>query len=96
MSNHLAQVSEMVVEGKVKAMTTLHERLRSLRHSAGMTLEQAASAAGTSVSYLSDVERGRTRPSLAMLERIAAVYGLSVGEALVNVGITPDGDMAAN
>ena len=76
-------------------MTTLHERLRWLRHNAGMTLQQAASAAGTSVSLLSDVERGRTRPSLAMLERIAAVYGLSVGEALVNVGIVSDDDVTA-
>ena len=69
---------------------TLHDRLRWLRRNAGMTLEQVAQIVDTSVSHLSDLERGRTLPSLPMLERIAAAYHLSLGECLVNVSTIQD------
>lgn len=68
-------------------MIPLHVRVRQLRHQAHLTLAQVASHAFISVSFLSDVERGRTLPALDTLERIAGVYGLSVGELLVNVQI---------
>ncbi len=68
-------------------MVTLAERLRSMRHGANLTLKEVADQAQITVSFLSDMERGRTLPSLDTLERIADVYGLSVGEVLVNVRI---------
>ena len=73
-------------------MDTLGLRLRMLRRRAGLTLEDVSSRAGISLSFLSDLERGRTLPSLETLEAIAEVYSLSVGEALVNVRIRPEVD----
>ena len=66
-------------------MTSVHERLRWLRHQSGLTLAQVSARAMVSISYLSDLENNRTLPSLPVLERIASVYDLSLGEALVNV-----------
>lgn len=73
-------------------MDTLHGRLRMLRHRAGLTLAQVSERAGITLSFLSDIERGRSLPGLDTLERIADVYGLSVGELLVNVRIVARGD----
>lgn len=46
-----------------------------MRNQAGLTLKEAADGAGISLSYLSDLERGRTLPSLETLQSIANVYG---------------------
>lgn len=68
-------------------MVTLHDRLRYLRQQAHWHLSYVAKSADITVSFLSDLERGRTLPSLETLERIAEVYGLTIGELLVNVRI---------
>jgi transcriptional regulator with XRE-family HTH domain len=76
-------------------MTTLHERLRWLRTRSHLTLKEVGDRAGVAISQLSDIERGRALPSLDTLERIADVYGLTIGEALVNVRIRPEGEVIA-
>ncbi len=53
-------------------------RLKSLRKSAGLTLAQLKEATGLSVSYLSDLERGRTNPSVKTLNKLASLYNISV------------------
>lgn len=68
-------------------METLAHRLHWLRLQRGWTLAQVAQSSGFTMSFLSDMGRGRTLPSLPTLERIAAVYGLSLGECLVNVTV---------
>jgi len=62
-----------------KGMTMkLHERLKEVRKDRGMTLLQVKESTGLSVSYLSDMERGRTQsPSLETLEKLATCYGLT-------------------
>lgn len=70
------------------AVTSLSQRLRWLRRQSGLTLAQVAARAFISVSHLSDMERGAVLPSLPVLERIAHVYGLSIGECLVNVSLS--------
>lgn len=50
-----------------------------------MTLAQASGAAGLSLSYLSDVERGRRLPSLEALDRLCAALGTLVVHALAGV-----------
>ena len=50
---------------------TLGARIRARRQALGLTLAVVAPRAGVSVSYLSDVERGRRLPSLDALDRIA-------------------------
>lgn len=48
--------------------------IKWLRKMRKMKLHQAATAAGLSVSFLSDIERGRTPPSLGTLKKLALAY----------------------
>lgn len=48
--------------------------LRAVRKKRDLTLAQVAAQTGISLSYISDMERGRTAPSLDMLERLAQFY----------------------
>lgn len=63
-------------------MTTLGNRLRSQRYLADMTLKEAGQRAGVSVSFLSDIERGKSNPSVPTLQRLAAAYGTSADSLL--------------
>ncbi len=45
--------------------------LRDKRTSKGLTQEELAFRAGMNVTYLSDIERGKSAPSLAMLVDLA-------------------------
>ena len=63
--------------------------LRTMRKSRGWTLRELAQRTGLSVSFLSDIERQRTDPSLQTLEKLGIAYGGTVvisfeykGEAL--------------
>ncbi len=58
----------------------LCERVIELRKKKGLTLDQLASASGVSRSMLSQIERGRANPTLAVALRIAQAFGLSIGE----------------
>src|SRR2546428_5928057 len=61
----------------------LHERLRQVRKERRMTLLQVREETGLSVSYLSDLERGRTsNPSLEILERLAKCYKMTLVDLL--------------
>lgn len=50
--------------------------LHEWREAEGYTLLELAEKTGLSVSFLSDIERARTSPSMKTLQRIAAAYGL--------------------
>lgn len=53
--------------------------LRQYRKAAGMTLQEVASKSGDiSVSFLSDIERGWTKPSLSMLCGLCQFYGVQL------------------
>lgn len=60
----------------------LGRELRHLRKSQRLTLVEVSSETKLSVSYLSDIERGRTKPSLTTLEKLAACYRVSVNDIL--------------
>lgn len=49
----------------------LGTRIREVRERAGLRLVDVATQAGTSISYLSDLERGRRLPTLDALDAIA-------------------------
>ncbi|GAA0251365.1 XRE family transcriptional regulator [Cryptosporangium japonicum] len=53
----------------------LGESVRRLRKERGMTLVELARAADLSHSFLSQLERGRSRPSMSSLHRIAQALG---------------------
>ena len=53
-------------------------RLRKLRRERSMTLSDAASGTGLSVSFLSCLERGQAHASVAALQRLAVFYNTNV------------------
>lgn len=60
----------------------LGRELRLLRRKLRLTLVKVSDKTGLSVSFLSDLERGRTRPSLETLEKLAACYEVSLNNIL--------------
>lgn len=69
----------------------LGAELRHLRKKQRLTLAQVSDKTSLSVSFLSDIERGRTQPSLGTLEKLATVYQVSVNDILkeTDFGETP-------
>jgi transcriptional regulator with XRE-family HTH domain len=63
-----------------KQDTDLGPRLRSLRDSRGLSLRALARAAGVTPGTLSQIENGRTSPSVSTLKTILAALGSSLGE----------------
>jgi transcriptional regulator with XRE-family HTH domain len=55
------------------------KRIRALRNERGLTLVQLGQRVGLSASYLSQIERGVTMPSLTRLTTIAAALDVEVG-----------------
>lgn len=55
----------------------MHTRIRKAREDAGYTREQFAELLDVSVSYLAEVERGRTGVSVKTLKKVCGVLGLS-------------------
>lgn len=64
---------------------TLQQRLRELRSGQNLTLKELGERAGLSVSYLSDIERGRTTPTLGTLETLAIALNMTVVDLLTGV-----------
>ncbi len=55
----------------------MHTRIRKAREDAGYTRERFAELLDVSVSYMAEVERGRTSISLKTLVKICDLLGLS-------------------
>ncbi|AWK85318.1 helix-turn-helix domain-containing protein [Azospirillum thermophilum] len=64
----------------------LAARLRALRAEQGLTLDGLAERAGVSRSMISLVERGRSSPTAAVLDRLAAGLGVSVASLFDGIG----------
>jgi transcriptional regulator with XRE-family HTH domain len=60
----------------------LGRAIRRVRRRAGLTMVEVATRAGMSQPFLSQVENGRTAPSLTNLHRIATVLGTNVQSLL--------------
>jgi len=63
----------------------LGAKLRALRKKYGYTLVDVGRQTELSVSFLSDIERNRTNPSLETLKRLAACYQVTINELLEGV-----------
>lgn len=63
----------------------LSTKLRTLRITRKLTLAEVSQLTGLSVSFLSDVERGKTKASLDSLGKLATSYLLSIDELLKDV-----------
>ena len=66
----------------------LCSRVRELRNKKGWTLEEMSAACGVSRSMLSEIERGRANPTLAVAYRIAQAFGMSLGELVELPNVT--------
>ncbi|RDB43602.1 XRE family transcriptional regulator [Halomonas sp. DQ26W] len=58
----------------------LSSRVIELRKKRNLTLEQLAAASGVSRSMLSQIERGRANPTLAVTLRIAQAFDMNIGD----------------
>jgi len=63
----------------------LQDRLKEVRIARDLTLKALAEQTGLSVSYLSDIERGRTNPSLGTLGALAVALKMTVMDLLTGV-----------
>lgn len=52
--------------------------VRALRQARGLTLEALADAASMNVTYLSDIERGRSNPTIGKLGDLAVALEIEV------------------
>jgi len=68
---------------RVRADDSLGERIRRVRKSQGKTLQDLASAAGISTSFLSQIEREQAKPSVGTLHTIAEALGLTIADLFV-------------
>ncbi|REJ95058.1 MAG: XRE family transcriptional regulator [Planctomycetota bacterium] len=62
------------------AADQLCRRVRDLRSQNRWSLERLSTASGVSRSMLSQIERGRANPTLAVTLKIAEAFGVSLGE----------------
>ena len=63
----------------------LGDRIRELRKRKGETLKDTSKGTDLSVSYLSDIERGRTNPSLQTLDTLAEHFAITMTDLLFGV-----------
>lgn len=61
---------------------SLGTRIRHRRHDLGLTLVRLAEASGLSHPFLSQIERGQAKPSMASLRRIAQALGVTESSLL--------------
>lgn len=70
----------------VQTAETIGTGLRRARKACGLTLEASARQAGVTKGYLSKVEHGQAMPSMAVLFRLADVFGIPVSDILLPEG----------
>ena len=66
-------------------LTSLGERIRSIRKEQHITQERLAELANLNLSYMSEIERGQANVSLCIINSIAEALGMSMGELLVGI-----------
>lgn len=59
--------------------------LRMLRKNKGVTLRDVSETTKLSISYISDLERGRQNPSLSTCAKLAAYYDVSLSKLFAQV-----------
>ncbi len=67
-------------------MSQLPNRIRALRRAQGLTQTQLAKLVGVAQPYINEIERGKKRPSVDVLERLCDSLG---GSADYLLGVTP-------
>lgn len=65
---------------------SLSERLRRTRIKSELTLKEVGQQTGLSVSFLSEIERGKTNPSFETIQKLAKYYRVPIKDLM------PDGN----
>jgi transcriptional regulator with XRE-family HTH domain len=78
----------LIRETPVVTELQLGTRIRALRQARRLTLRDVAERAGVTESFLSQVERDVTSPSIATVHRIARALGLSIAQLFAEDGDT--------
>lgn len=65
-------------------LRVIGERLRRAREARGLSLRDLGAAVRLAPSFLSDIERGRTRPSLESLNALAGALGVALADLLAD------------
>jgi DNA-binding transcriptional MerR regulator/quercetin dioxygenase-like cupin family protein len=68
--------------GPVRRASQLSLQLKSLRRERGISIRGLAAATGLSASYISALERSRSSPSVASLQKLAAALGTNLDRLL--------------
>jgi len=74
--------------GLEPASNNFARKLKQLRAGRGWSLDALANASGVSRSMLSQVERNKANPTLAVALRISRALGMSLGELVESPGAT--------
>jgi len=61
---------------KMEESLELFESIRKIRKEKGITLREMAEKTGISLNYLSQIERGKTNPSIGIIKKITNVIGV--------------------
>ncbi|NLW07604.1 MAG: helix-turn-helix domain-containing protein [Clostridia bacterium] len=85
-SKALNYPQEQLLETGGERGIVLGEKLRILRERAGRDLSSLAEAAGISVSYLSEIERGHVYPAISTLKKIAAALEIPLSSLISSGG----------
>jgi DNA-binding transcriptional MerR regulator/quercetin dioxygenase-like cupin family protein len=78
-----------VVSPRAESQAHPGQRFRRLRTRRGLSLAQVARATGVSVGFLSGLERGQMRSSIATLRRIARFYRTNILSLFETAGENP-------
>ncbi len=82
-------------EGENAALSGLGKHVRRLRNERGITLTKLAAASQVSPAMLSHIERGRSAPSIKVLDRIRRALGVSFGSFFDEMDVDPAADEAS-
>jgi len=77
----------------VQTQGPFSEQVRRLRASRGWSLERLSAASGVSRSTLSQIERGRVNPTVAVAQRIAAAFEVTLGSLVDGPAYRPGIDV---
>ena len=89
----MAEEPEQSPIGEDAIGLALCRRVRELRKKRGWTLEELSAACAVSRSMLSEIERQRANPTVAVAFRIAQAFGMSLGELVETPAATPRVDV---
>jgi DNA-binding transcriptional MerR regulator/quercetin dioxygenase-like cupin family protein len=78
-----------VVSSPAEAMLLPGQRFRRMRTRRGLSLAKVAKATGVSIGFLSALERGQMRSSIATLRRIARFYRTNILSLFETAGDNP-------